>query len=189
MSKILAEDCRNVSIYKLKEWGCFESTCNRGTIWWRSSWGDENSVRYRVDLDDMKFHLGYSVTDRFTNEKTKVSHSYPIVTTDCHYGSVRYWFICSVYANGKYCGRRVGKLYMGSGSNYFACRHCYDLTYYSRNSECSYSMADLEREKEKIKRWYYNGKPTKKYLAYLKKEATFNSSFLQMFARLSSRLK
>jgi hypothetical protein len=29
------------------------------------------------------------------------------------------------------CGRRVGKLYLPQGENFFRCRHCYDLTYQS----------------------------------------------------------
>ena len=29
------------------------------------------------------------------------------------------------------CGRRVRKLYLGPGGTYFACRHCYNLTYES----------------------------------------------------------
>ena len=43
--------------------------------------------------------------------------------TSCNYGGRRPWFICGN------CGRRVAVLY-GAGK-YFACRHCYDLTYRS----------------------------------------------------------
>src|SRR6185437_2205252 len=40
------------------------------------------------------------------------------------------WFVCSVAANGAYCGREVTKLY-GAG-RLFACRHCYRLGYASQ---------------------------------------------------------
>jgi hypothetical protein len=35
--------------------------------------------------------------------------------------------------NGRYCGRRVGKLYLPPGGLYYGCRHCYRLTYTSCN--------------------------------------------------------
>jgi hypothetical protein len=56
------------------------------------------------------------------------SLDYPVrlETTHCHYGGVRYWFICP--ADG--CGRRVAILY--SADKYFACRHCYQLAYQSQ---------------------------------------------------------
>ena len=37
---------------------------------------------------------------------------------------------CSVRSNGVFCGRKVTKLY--AGGRLFACRHCYDLAYYSQ---------------------------------------------------------
>ena len=86
--------------------------------------------------------------------------------------SVRYWFICPLSRNGVYCGRRVGNLYKAPGADYFGCRHCYDLSYESRNEprlgrpggigfplkiECQ-----IEKLYEQIKRWTYKGRPTKK---------------------------
>jgi hypothetical protein len=50
--------------------------------------------------------------------------------TSCRLGGERPWFVCSVAANGVYCGRRVTKLY-GAG-RLFACRHCYRLAYASQ---------------------------------------------------------
>jgi len=71
-----------------------------------------------------------------------------------------------------YCGRRVGTLYLASGGNYFGCRHCYDLSYESRN-ECRLGRfgnigfpLKAERQYEElyksIKRWTWRGKPTRK---------------------------
>ena len=70
------------------------------------------------------------------------------------------------------CGRRVGTLFLSSGGKYFGCRHCYDLSYESRN-ECRlgrfgqivYALkADrqVEELREKIKRWTWGGRPTRK---------------------------
>jgi hypothetical protein len=58
---------------------------------------------------------------------TPVNQRVPITWTDCHFGGRRPWFVCSVYSDGQYCGRRVAVLY--DAGNYFACRHCYGLAY------------------------------------------------------------
>jgi hypothetical protein len=54
----------------------------------------------------------------------------PIVWTVCHLGGRRPWFRCTVYSDGRYCGRRVAILY-GAGE-LFACRRCYGLAYASQ---------------------------------------------------------
>jgi hypothetical protein len=45
-------------------------------------------------------------------------------------GGLRPWFRCAVHSNGRYCGRRVAKLY--AAGELFACRHCYGLAYESQ---------------------------------------------------------
>jgi hypothetical protein len=47
------------------------------------------------------------------------------------FGGGRPWFRCTATADGRYCGRRVAKLYLG-GSAVFACRQCYGLAYASQ---------------------------------------------------------
>ena len=49
----------------------------------------------------------------------------PLVTTRLPSGGKRYWFLCPN------CRRRVGRLHLPHGKNYFLCRRCYDLTYAS----------------------------------------------------------
>lgn len=60
----------------------------------------------------------------------RVEEPIELTWTDCNYGSIRPWFICPGY-NGHSCGRRVAILYYNG--LYFRCRHCFDLTYQSRN--------------------------------------------------------
>lgn len=59
----------------------------------------------------------------------------PISLTEslCHYGGTRPWFLCPGVRNGRWCGRRVGKLYLGR--RYFVCRHCLRLAYSSQSEE------------------------------------------------------
>jgi hypothetical protein len=54
----------------------------------------------------------------------------PITWTACHLGGQRPWFVCSVYADGRYCGRRAALLY--AAGELFACRRCYGLAYASQ---------------------------------------------------------
>lgn len=83
-------------------------------------------------------------------------------TTTCNYGKYRYWYICS-------CGKRVGVIYCRSYS--FLCRNCHNLTYKKRraNRKGTFgslgSMWDKEEQIEelemKIKKRFYQGKPTR----------------------------
>lgn len=58
------------------------------------------------------------------NEWQPMAYAVPLDWTACNYGGSRAWFRCP--ADG--CGRRVAKLYIGSGGM-FACRHCHGLAY------------------------------------------------------------
>ncbi len=42
-----------------------------------------------------------------------------------------HWSLGTLSWSGRYCGKRVGKIYSAPGSRYFGCRHCQDLTYTS----------------------------------------------------------
>ena len=64
-------------------------------------------------------------------EWKSVEQHVPVVWTPCHLGGGRPWFRCTATADGRYCGRRVAKLYLG-GSAVFACRQCYGLAYASQ---------------------------------------------------------
>lgn len=192
MSKILKENCQTISIYDLKKWGSLNGY-HSGTITWTSGWAkNKSSVSYVVDLasfgNEKYFELDYTITDRYSEEKHKIKHKYPILTTSCNYGGVRYWFECSVYHQGVYCGQKVAKLYLGAGSHYFACRHCYNLAYQSQMESDRYkgfvSIPDIERAEEKVKRYYYKGKPTKKYKRVIRLNEKFERGFLMSTMRL-----
>ena len=53
------------------------------------------------------------------------------------FGGVRWWGRCPLQKNDRPCNRRVGKLYSPSGSAYFGCRVCFDLTYQSARNTTS----------------------------------------------------
>lgn len=166
-----------------------------GTIEWTSAWGDKSSIGIVVATMQGQSHARFHYTQTDSDgEKKKFDYQIPLVTTPCRYGGKRYWFQCPWYKGGVYCGRRVGVLY--KDGDYFACRHCYNLTYNSRNENRNFSYAPLfdairiedkiEKLSQQIKRPYYAGRPTKKQrkLETLYRRATLSYG---MFSRLNKR--
>lgn len=170
--KTEADDVKKISVSFLNKHDYF-CGWRSGTITWTHGWsGNKNSVGTEASTtDDEKYlRIHYTQTDNTTGEKKDFDYKIPLTTTPCNFGGHRYWFICPWYKNGVYCGRRVGTLY--KDGDYFACRHCYELTYASRKENRNYKYSPLfnalkiemkiEALQEKIKRPYYAGKPTKK---------------------------
>lgn len=193
MSKIIAENCLSISIFKLKKWGYLgKGSFSSGTITWTNSRGKKDNISFVLNMTneaDMFVEFNYKTRNSWSNGEWKeISHKYPIVMSGCNYGGVRYWFQCSVYNRGVYCGRRVGKLFLGAGSNYFACRHCYDLIYLSSIDGYAYTMPDLDEYRKKIGRWYYSGKPTKKHIRYKKIENSIMHDWNGFLSRLDKKI-
>jgi len=190
MSKNTADDTKQISTSFLKKHKYFYGG-RSGTITWTRSgmWGEHKSdVGIEVCTRDNDKHLRihYVQTDRSTDEKKNFDYKIPLTTTPCRYGGVRYWFICPWYRNNVYCGRRVSKLY--KDGDYFACRHCYNLTYESRNRSGMYrsfvSYSDVEKAEKEVKRMYYRGKPTKKYKRYIRLSNQCDKDFIDMASRM-----
>ncbi len=97
-----------------------------------SSWtrGGEPCGRINVRTEADAVVLLYRTRTHGQAEWKDVEQRVPITWTACHLGGRRPWFICSVYSNGRYCGRRVAVLY--AGGQLFACRRCYRLAYESQ---------------------------------------------------------
>jgi hypothetical protein len=146
-----------------------------GGIAWKNCFGGETSsigISVSTLYGDNFVRFYYTATSRYSGEKTDYDYKVQLTTTPCNFGGVRYWFICPLSRNGVYCGRRVAKLYCAPGKNYYGCRHCYNLSYESRN-ECRLGRfgqlgyilkaeRQVEELREKIKRWTYRGRPTRK---------------------------
>jgi hypothetical protein len=86
------------------------------------------SITVRVECDAVV--LSYRSCSWGSSEWKSIQQRVPISLTACHLGGQRAFFICSVYCNGRYCGRRAAILY-GAGE-LFACRRCYGLSYASQ---------------------------------------------------------
>lgn len=158
-----------------------------GGIKWVHNSGSESGIGFNITKspeEGCKINFKYTNTDRETGEKKSMDYSFDLISTPCNLGGERYWFRCGLYSNGVYCGRRVGTLYVGG--KYLGCRHCYNLTYMSRNEsrggrfyyfgEFLKNETKVEKLEAKIKRKYYRGKPTRKYKQLLKLQHSYYDS-------------
>lgn len=183
MSKQEADDCRKIEIWWLLRDMSTGDYRDKTISWGRN--GDNGSVGCEINLLSeepyVRFH--YIQTDRYTGDKKNFDYKVPLTTTPCHIGGSRYWFKCSLFKSGVYCGRRVGVLY--KDGDWFGCRHCYSLTYSSRKVSRSYRYyplfrvleidSDIEKLEQKTKRRTYKGQLTKKQakLQKLYRKASF----------------
>lgn len=197
MSKTESDSLKKIDTQFLKRFKYLTGGPKSGEVNWTSGVVDTRSgVGIEVSTQEGYLRIYYTQTDRHTDEEKKFDYKIPLTTTPCNYGGNRYWFICPWYKNGNYCGKRIGTLY--KGGDYFACRSCYNLTYSSRNLSGfskkfgNISNVDVEKAEQKVKTQYYSGKPTRKYLSYLKKEEKLENAFIGMafyFDRKANRLK
>ncbi len=118
-----------------------------------------------------------------------VRNKVSLATSLCYYGGTRLWFLCPHLKDGMPCARRIGVLY--KIGEHFACRHCFHLTYRSRNVSGinkRFGIIDgpeigrLTHDK-RIGR-FYRGRPTKRTIRFLEK---FNK--LEAYTRLISELR
>ena len=169
--KAEADSLNKIHIWWLKKQG-YLNGWSSGTIKWTHSFsGTESSVGIEISTHNEELYLRiyYTKTDQDGN-KQDFDYKISLTTTPCFFGGKRYWFICPWYVNGKYCGRRVGVLYFGG--KHFACRHCHNLSYQSRNENSRYrynplfsallGISKIDKLEEQIKRRYYAGRPTRK---------------------------
>jgi hypothetical protein len=132
--KTTVEDCLTLDINSLVRNGTIyvDAWNNTGTLTWINTTTGErtSSVGFWVNTRDEGgpyFKLTYTI--KSTGDE--VEYKIPLETTRPNYGGLRWWFLCPLFRDGKYCGRRVSKLHLPPGGKHYGCRHCYDLTYQS----------------------------------------------------------
>ena len=194
MSKTEADGLKKIESSFLRKNKYFSNdSWKSGIITWTSGWSEnKSSVGIEVSTSENYLRIHYTQTDNYSGEKKDFDYKIPLVTTPCNLGGNRYWFICPWYKNGVYCGRRVGILY--KDGNYFACRHCYNLTYSSRKLSGRYkqfgriiSLPEVEKLRAEAKRTHYRGKYTRKYLRYLRTEEKSENAIMGMAMLLSNK--
>lgn len=159
--KPTAEASCDLSIFWLRKLGMLSSGQTiDGTSWTNSMTGKTTTVSFLIDVTNEPFMiLMYTLTDRDGN-KTKCDQKVWLTTTPCNFGGKRYWFLCPI------CYYRVGVLYLPRGDVRFACRHCNDITYDSRNrcivGEYGHTSRQIDKLRSQTKRRTWRDRPTKK---------------------------
>jgi len=130
------EECKSISIKWLSQHDYFCGFKSGGIEWKNGLSKATDSIGIQVSIDERNtdknyIRIYYTQTDYFTKEKKEYDYQIPITTTSCNYGGVRYWFCCPLTVNDKFCGKRVGVIYLPPLGKYFGCRTCYNLTYKS----------------------------------------------------------
>ena len=95
-------------------------TAGYHSISWSRGGTPAGSIRFQGGQNSISLLYSYR---RGGEDWEEVRQEVSLAWTPCHFGGRRPWFICGN------CGRRVAVIY--AGGKYFACRHCYDLTYTS----------------------------------------------------------
>lgn len=199
MAKQQAEWSNRFSIFWLKKNGYLDKGCSykSGGIKWTYGSERENSISFFIIKDNWGtaeekayIKLSYTNTSRDTGEKEDMDYKVELTTTPCKYGGKRYWFICPLSKNGIYCGRRVGVLF--HIGKWFGCRHCGDIAYAKQMEGGKYrwngvSIPDIEKAEKEVKRYYYKGKPTRKYKRVIRLNEKFESGYVRMLVGWNNR--
>ena len=169
-----ADYLKKIRIWGLKKNGCLEAGgVYYNTIEWNYN-GSKSSISLEISLlADINKYARFTYTQKNSNSSKKdFDYKVFLITTPCNFGGRRYWFECL------FCKRRAGVLY--KRGDYFACRHCQNLTYESRNLSGRWKWAgkiisapEIDALWEDVKRPFYNGSPTKKFERYLRKRQRF----------------
>ena len=149
-----------------------------GQLSWSRNGEPNGNIRVRVDTSSPNPYIefDYKVKKHYEGEDKwkEIKYEFRMESTPCRFGGQKWFFICGLYKNGIYCGRRVRNLYLAG--DYFGCRKCANLSYQSCNESKKYqgvfkivtqSWKADEYYIRNVKRLFYRGKPTKKYKRYL----------------------
>jgi hypothetical protein len=126
-TKDTVEDHPALDVRKLKRKGMLHPGYRGSLAWWQ---GDRKVSSIRLRAEHGRVVLRYRHRRGGLDEWEDVEQPIYVTWTPCNLGGKRPWFVCPGVVNGRYCGRRMAILY--SAGPYFLCRHCYDLTYRSR---------------------------------------------------------
>ncbi len=143
--KPVVEGCTSLDTADLKRMKLLvPGTKNReGTLHWQRGEKRESSISYTLSIGDKDgtFRFQYCVGDA----KESLDYVVQLVTTGCHLGGTRWWFICPLVKNDVRCDRRVRKLYLRG--KYFGCRHCHGLAYSSSQQSDTRVYAALRTDR------------------------------------------
>lgn len=129
-----AEECRSLDVSVMNRKGCL----NAGSAgYW--AWRLDDEVIAQIGFRAEKHCVIFDYRVRINGgDWERITQSVPLTYVGCYYGGQRPYFSCPGFVDGKCCGRRVGKLFLGG--RYFLCRHCHSISYTSQSEERHYRL-------------------------------------------------
>ncbi len=124
-----AEQFHRLDVNRMRKAGVLNAGFIGG---WQWTEGGERVASISLRAETGRLVLTYRTRPN-GGEWEDVKEPIPIVESACAFGGARPWFQCPGVRNGQYCGRRVGKLFLGQ--RYFVCRHCLRLAYSSQSED------------------------------------------------------
>lgn len=194
MAKYLAEHSCRLSIFWLRQQGYLPLIgTESGEITWSRTWCvSKRIVRFVITTgrpeQSNQVRLQYVHYNSWSGRHQELDYRIALTATPCSFGGTRFWFVCPLVRLGHQCGRRVGVLYRVD--KYFACRTCNRLAYASqmqggRSRSSSVTIPDMDDLAKQIHRYYYRGKPTRKYRRLIR----MTQRIEREFALISKALK
>lgn len=119
-SKTTTDSTKAIDIRYMRKHGLLKPI-NKGSLSWKCNGEAMGYIDYQCFEDHLELNYRYRING---GDWQPMKQKIQLDETHCHYGGKRYWFRCS------HCNRRVALLYCDGAL--FLCRHCYDLTYFSR---------------------------------------------------------
>ena len=180
MSNDTLNSAKRISIFELKKQGYLNPLAwgVTGIIRWSINGKITGKINFELNFkgDSQSsrpyMQLKYSARLSFGTGWEMFEDKFELIKVPCPYGGARWFFKCENQKNG-YCGKHVAILYLING--HFVCRHCTNLSYDSCNESKKYrgdfwgiSSGKASEQYSKLKRFFYRGKPTRKYHRYLK---------------------
>jgi hypothetical protein len=139
--RITCESCHSIDVRRWHREGRLRPGQSFTSSW---TCGGEPFGTIKVSTQTDAVVLDYRIRNWESTEWKAIKQRLPITWTACHFGGTRVWFVCCVYSQGRYCGRRVAVLYRAG--ELFACRQCYDLAYASQQESVRYRNINRSRK-------------------------------------------
>lgn len=110
------EDVRSIDVNWLQRHGYLRSSCT-GELFWTCDGEKVGTINFRYEQNRLQLMYRVRVSEGHWQD---VDERICIVRMPCRVGGTRPYCLCPGVVNGRWCGRRVVKLY-GAG-RYFLCR-------------------------------------------------------------------
>ena len=115
----------------LRDSGIISGKADEVLYSWKTGKAESDVATVRVNVTSrastqITVNLAYTV--QLDGKSHKVEESV-LLTKAARDAGANWWMACPAQVNGKACSRKAGILYLPPGEQFFACKHCYDLTY------------------------------------------------------------